>query len=169
MFNPFVAFDPRFLPCFKQKGVKAFVQQTYDRGRNMLEQDPQPAFLLVHYNEIDKAREHFEMIKTTTGQRLYLVDNPTHWQELEALLNKPSGNRFYTILTIEDVNQKAKKYLDKKIRYYINFRTNWRPSRGEQIAFSLDIIFGEIYVLLKYGPHQVKMPIDEFETLSHVL
>jgi hypothetical protein len=163
MFNPFSPFDPHLLTGFRQKGVQAFVRQTYDRGRNMLEAEPQPSFILIHFNKAIKAREHFDAIKTDPNRQLYIVDDPADWQALQELLNNPPGQRYYTILTIKDVNEKARIVLDKKIRYYIDHRTNWKPKGYEQISFSLDIIFGEIYGRLRYGPREVKMKLDDLE------
>lgn len=163
MFNPFSVFEPRFLAGFKQKGVKAFVQQTYDRGKNLLETNPGAAFLLIHFNDAQKAREHYDAIKSDANRKLYLTDNENDWKELSRLINQPAGQRFYTILTVPDVNNKARKALDKKIRAYVDFKTNWRPASQEQVGFSLDVIFGEIYARLKYGPREVKLKLDELE------
>jgi hypothetical protein len=165
MFNPFAVFEPRFLEAFKQKGVKAFVRQTYNRGRNLLEQEPAPSYLLIHFNDENKAREHFEAIQTDAGRQLYKVDEPADFRQLHTLLNQPQGQRFYTILTIPNVNQKAKKILDKKIRYYIDHKTGWHPRSYEEVSFSFEIIFGEIYVRLVYGPKHVKLKLDEFENI----
>jgi hypothetical protein len=169
MFNPFAAFEPRFLSGFRQRGVKAFVQQTYERGRNLLEEDPRPAYLLIHFNNEKKAREHFEAIKTDPGRQLFITDDLDDYRKLQTLLNDPAAGRFYTMLKIKDAELKAQKFLDKRIRSYIDFKTNWRPARYESVHFSLDFIFGEIYVQLKCGARSVKMRIEELENQKYVL
>jgi hypothetical protein len=163
MFNPFAPFDPHFLNAFRQKGVKAFVKQTYDRGRNMYDNDPQPAFLLIHFTDLANAQKHFDVIKTDHNRQIYNLDDPLHWQELVNMLNRPAGKRFFTNLTIRNVNQRAKQLLDRRIRDYLRQRTNWRPGRNEQVNFSLDFIFGEIYVELSYGPKRIKIKLEELE------
>lgn len=170
MFNPFAPFDPHFLRAFKQKGVKAFVKQTYDRGRNTYDDNPQPAFMLIHFTDAVRALEYFNMIRLDTNRQLYNIDNPDDWQQLVNMLSQPSGQRFFTNLTIRNVNQKARQMLDRKIRAYIRSRTTWRPAKNEEVNFSLDFIFGEIYVLLGYRRNEIKVKLEEIENqLTYVL
>jgi hypothetical protein len=170
MFNPFAPFEPRFLSAFKQKGVKAFVKQTYPRGRNLLENNSQPSFLLIHFTDIVKAVAHFEKIGADPDRQLFNLAEPQHCQQLIQLFSKPCGHHYYTNLLIKDVNVVAKKILDKKIRSYISTYTEWYPRRGEQVNFSLDIIFGEIYVRLAYGFRQARLKLDELDNpFQHVL
>ena len=163
MFNPFAQFMTQYLPVFKEKGIKAFVKQTYDRGRDLLKPDPQPAFILNHFSDAGKAKEHYNAIETDPARRIYYTDDSQDWEQLTTLLNNPSGNLFYTVLVVKDVNEKARKCLEKNIRSYINYKTDWNPDSYARISFSLEFVFGEIYVLLIFGPRKIRMKLDELE------
>ena len=163
-FNPFAPFDPRLLGAFRQQGVRVFVKQTLHLSEE--DDNQHPAFLLTHFNDPSKALAHYSAIKDDPDRQIFTVDNPESWQKLATMINKPEGQRFYTSLTIKNVNQKAKQKLDKKVRSYIRTATNWRPGSHEQVNFSLDFNFGEIYVVLGYHPREVKVKLTELERQS---
>jgi len=164
-FNPFAEFEERFLPLFKQKGIKAFVKQTYDRGRNMLEDNPRPAFLLTHTEDLAYAQKYFDEIKGDPNRDFFIITEPEEYEKLKQLLHSQTA-RYYTILTIKDANAKAQKLLDARIRFYVNNMTNWRPKSMEEVVFSLDIVFGEIYVKLKHGSRELKIKLDDLEDIK---
>ena len=169
MFNPFAPFDPRLLEKFKLKGVKAFVKQTYERGKSRLDENNVTAYLLIHFTSLAMAQQYFQSIQADTGRRLFRLDDPAEFQELHSLLNKPSNSRFFTALTIKDANEKAKKLLDKQIRAYITYKTDWHPPRSADISFNLELSFGELYVQLKYDNREIKMKLSELENQRYVL
>ena len=169
MFNPFAPFDPRLLEKFRAKGVKAFVKQTYERGKSRLDGNNITAYLLIHYENPSMARQYYQAIQADPGRRLFRMDDPAEYQELHSLLNKPSNFRFFTALILKDANEKAKKLLDKQIRAYITYRTDWQPPRSADISFNLEMVFGELYVQLKYRDHEIKIKLSELENQRYVL
>ena len=168
MFNPFAPFEPKFLPGFQQKGVKAFIKQTYERGRNFLEENPAPSFLLIHTDDIGLAQEHYDAIKHDPNRELFVLSDPEQLADLKKLLVSKSA-RYYTMLTIKDANDRAKKLLHKKIRTYVDTKTDWHPHNWELVIFALDFIFGEVYVKLKYGAREIKIKMEELENMKYVL
>ena len=162
MFNPFSHFDPRYLPEFKKKGIRAFVMQLYERGRNMLEDNPRPAYLLSHFDRLDIANQHFDALKHDSTRQLFMLGDSAQYNELQNRLRSTDAV-YYTRLIIKDANQKAQKILDKKIHAYIDYKTSWRPSRYDEVSFELDVIFGQIYVLLKFKGRDVKIKLEELE------
>ena len=167
MFNPFAVFEPHFLQGFRQKGVVAFVQQTYDRGR--LPSDARPAFLLTHFDRMDWAREHYDVLQRDPHRKVFLIERPEGMQALrQTLLAKEAV--YYTGLLVKDANKKAKKSLEKSIRSYIERETSWRPVRDEEVDFSLEIHFGQLYARLIYGRESVREKLDSLEnSWKHVL
>jgi hypothetical protein len=164
MFNPFPPYETKYLAAFRQKGVKAFVMQTYDRGRNMLEENPRPAFLLTHYEKIDMAQDHMDAITHDPCRRLFLLDNSTDLKELERLGQKDSGEKVFLRFKIPNAEQVARKVLDKKLHAYIDYKLGWKIPGHEVVQFTLEFIFGEIYAVLRHGSKYHKVKIDEIET-----
>jgi hypothetical protein len=164
MFNPYALYEAKYLEGFKTKGVKAFVKQTYDRGRNLLEQNPGPAFLLTHYNEIKMAINHMDAISNDPERRLFMFDNFSDLLELQRIGRPGAEELVYMSLKTPGAEQKAKKILDKKLRAYISFKLNWLVPASETVQFSLEFIFGEIYAVLRHGHHSHKVKMEEIET-----
>lgn len=162
MFNPFAAFDPRYLPEFKKKGVKVFIMQRYDRGRNLLESPPRPAYLLSHFDRLDVANQHFDALKHDDTRNMFILDDMAQYEELQNRVQQKEAI-YYTRLVVKDANLKAQKILDKKIRAYIDNKTSWRPSRYDELGFELDVIFGQIYVILTFKGRDIQIKLEELE------
>lgn len=165
MFNPFVAFDSRYLALFRQKAVVAFVRQTYDRGKNLLSESEKPSYLLAHYNLMESARNHYDALVEDAARRLYVVANPDDWRELEKLCGAHSGAYVYAYLKVKDAEQKARKMLDKKLRTYIDYKLGWRPGRST-VKFDLEFSFGQVYAVLRLGAMTHKVSIEEIEKIK---
>jgi len=161
MFNPFSTFEPHFLSGFRQKGVQAFVQQTYDRGRMPL--DPRPAYLLTHFNRLDWAREHYDVLQHDPNRKVFVIELPSDLQALRSAITGKSA-LYYTILTVKDANKKARKALSKQLLNFIHRNTNWNPASYKDIELDLEISFGEIFVKLFYKQNQVKEKLDRLES-----
>ena len=75
----------------------------------------------------------------------------------------------FTMLKVKDAEYKARKVLDKKLRYYIDTRLQWRPNGSDDVVFSLDVQFGEVYARLKFRSKEIMVKLEEIENASYVL
>ena len=164
MFNPFVPFEAKYLPAFKQKGVVAFVKQSYKRGKSEVDSDQKPAFLLAQYNEAHLAKNHFDSIAHDADRRLLEVNNPEDWRELQRLGGSQAEAYVFVTLKRADAEKLARQLLDKKLHAFIDHKLQWRVSREEGIKFSLGFTDGEIYVILSSGGRSHKVKIEEIES-----
>jgi hypothetical protein len=170
MFNPFPVYHPKYLPLFIQKGVKCFVKQTYERGRNLLEEKILPAYLLTQYHDIGLAKEHMDSIRHDAAAVMLVVSDADDLKELQRLGRADCAERIYLRFRDRDAEERARKKLDKKLRAYIDHKLGWRIAGYDSVSFSLDFHFGEIYVVLKHGSRYQKVNIDDIESLKeHVL
>ncbi|RYG47549.1 MAG: hypothetical protein EOO01_14680, partial [Chitinophagaceae bacterium] len=85
MFNPFPLYQVKYLPLFIQKGVKCFVKQTYERGRNLLQETVLPAYLLTQYSDIGLAKEHLDAIRHDPAAMMLVVQDGNDLRELQRL------------------------------------------------------------------------------------
>jgi hypothetical protein len=165
MFNPLHAFEPQFLERFRQKGVKAFVKQTYKRGRENNPESPQ-AFILIHFENLLAAQQYYDVIKHDENRDILKIDSPDDLATVKDLLETA---KVFTMLKIKDAEGKARKILDKRIRAFIEYKLNWRPGREDDLIFTLDVQFGEIYANLKFRSKEIKVKLEEIENASYVL
>lgn len=170
MFNPFPPYESKYLDMFRKKGVVCFLKQTFDRGKNLLEEQPRPAFLLTHYEDRGLALEHLDSLKHDKAAEILMLNNPRDYTELVAM-GEPSGDVLaYMRFRVKNIDEKAKRFLDKKIRFYIDHVLHWRVSVSSGIQLNLDFIFGDIYIELRQGDRYHKVKIEEIEKMkAHVL
>ena len=150
MFNPLQPFEERFIGMFRKKGVKAFVRQTYNRG---------DGFVLIHFENLLAAQQYYDVVKTDAARELILL-NEQGEQRIKELLQK---EKIYTMLKVKDAEFKVKKLLEKRIRYFIDHKLGWNPGRNDDVQFSLDVQFGEVYAKLKYRSKEIKVKLADIE------
>jgi hypothetical protein len=75
MFNPLHPFEPRFVKMFKAKGVKAFVKQTYKRGRPDFNKLNLEGFVLIHFDTLLAAQQYYDVQKTDPNRELLKLDS----------------------------------------------------------------------------------------------
>jgi len=150
MFNPLQPFEERFIAMFRRKGVKAFVRQTYSRG---------DGFVLIHFENLLAAQQYYDVVKADPARELILL-NISGEERLRELLRK---EKIYTMLKIKDAEFKVKKLLEKRIRYFIDHKLGWNPSRNDDVQFSLDVQFGEVYAKLKFRAKEIKVKLADIE------
>jgi len=113
--------------------------------------------------------QNFDALKNDKERKLYTLSVTEDLEDLQKLINNKQGIRVFSRLTIPQVNQKAQKSLDKRLRAYIDFKTDFRPSSYTEVIFSLETIFGEVYAVLKYFSKEVKVKLEEIEKANYVL
>lgn len=164
MFNPLHQFEPQFIEGFRKKGVKAFVKQTYNRGKG-----PDPgtsSFVLVHFEHLLGAQQYFDVQKGDAGRELFKIDDAADLDKIKTLLNTA---KVFTMLKIKDAEIKARKMLDKRVRAFIEYKLNWHPGREDDVRFTLDVQFGEVYAKLKFRSKEIKVKLEEIEKANYVL
>jgi hypothetical protein len=166
MFNPLHPFERRFIPLFRAKGVQAFVKQTYRRGRLAFDDTHKEGFVLIHFERMLAAQQYFDVLKEDRHRAIFRMDDDDDMKKLEALLDEAA---VFTMLKVKDAEWKARRVLDKKIRAYIDHRLGWHPSRSDDVVFSLDVQFGEVYARLKCRSKEIMVKLEEIETAGYVL
>lgn len=164
MFNPLCVFDLKYLDAFRKKGVKAFVKQTYPRGRG---NDPDvQAFILIHFENLLSAQQYFDVLQHDPGRELLIFANPADVERIKELI---ATSRIFMMLKVRDAEYRVKKLLDKKVRAYIEYILGWRPGREYGVSFQLDVQFGEVYARLKFRSKEIKVKLEEIENAHYVL
>ena len=166
MFNPLHPFEPRFIDLFKSKGVKAFVKQTYKRGRPGFHDPDREGFVLVHFENLLAAQQYFDVLTEDPARELFLTDSPEHVAKINNLLHSAS---VFTMLKIKDAEVKARQILDRKIRAFIEYNLKWQPSGQDGVRFTLDVQFGEVYAKLRFRSKEIKVKLEEIEAGNYVL
>ncbi len=156
MYNPFVLFSPVLLNGFLKAGHGFFVRQQYPRGKR----NGNKSFLISHYSDPSKAQIHFEALKDDYAY-LYKVKDPADLDKLHLAATQPQGFVVYTPLLPESWRPDAQ--MAEMIRSYISRKLSWKPGRKNSVKTNLFTQFGELFITLKYGPEEVKIPLMDIE------
>jgi hypothetical protein len=49
------------------------------------------------------------------------------------------------------------------MRRYIENRTDWKPAGDQSMTPSIQVIFGEVYIILKYRKEVLKVKFEDIE------
>lgn len=163
MHNPFQLYSPQLLHALLKAGHKYFVRQTYSRGLAHFNEEQKGAFLISHYSDKSKAQIHFEALKNDGNRFLYDTFEKGHLEKLQTAATQPTGYKIYAPLLLQQ--WKPSDIMAGKVKIYIDHKLKWRAGRGDTVKTNLFIQFGEIFIALKLGIHEVKIPLSEIERL----
>ena len=163
MHNPFVLLTTRLLESLIKAGNTFFVRQTYKRGKNELDPLNKAAFLITHYNDYSRAKTHYDTLTTDPNRFLYNIVEQEHYEKLQVAATQPAGFKIYSPLIQQP--WKPTPAIAAKIRTYISEKMNWTPGRNDVVKTDLFVQFGELFINLKYGIHEVKLPLAEIENI----
>ena len=162
MFNPLYPFTGPLLNAFIKGGKPYFVRQTYNRGRNHLDENEKGAYLITHYSEKTTAEAHYNAIAGDFSRRLYDWNNTEDKERLRRAASAPAGYRIYAAILDKDPERRITDGIRKSIRAYVD-RLGWRPARGETVMPNFYLQFGELYASLKYKSWKTEIKFEDIE------
>jgi hypothetical protein len=161
MHNPFVLLTTRLLKSLIKAGNTFFVRQTYPRGKNPLDPLNKAAFLFTHYTDYSRAKTHYDTLDNDPNKFLYNINEPEHYEKLFIAAGQPEGFHIYSPLVQQP--WKPTPAIANRIRNYINHKMKWAPARTDTVKADLFVQFGELFITLRSGIHEVKLPLAEIE------
>jgi hypothetical protein len=162
MHNPLVLFDKRILAAFKAAGHTHFVRQSYPRGIDHSNDQLKGSYLVSHYREEAEAQIHYDALAHDPARFLYDLSNPEHENKLIAAAGQPPGYCIFTAL-VHDKKWIPPFDLKGKIKRYIDMRLKWQPKGSDRVNTDLFFQFGELFITLKWGSHEAKIPLADIE------
>ena len=161
MHNPFVLLTTKLLESLIKAGNQFFVRQTYKRGKNELDPLNKAAFLFTHYTDYSRAKTHYDTLDDDANRFLYNINDEEHYQKLFIAASQPEGFKIYSPLVKQQ--WKPTPPIAARIRNYINQKLNWHLARTDSVKADLFVQFGELFITLKCGIHELKLPLADIE------
>lgn len=164
MFNPFSRFGEKYIPAFRKAKKRYLVSQTFTRCPP---QDGKIFLILTHYDDKESARVHLNAISFDKFAAVIDLEKEVHRKKLLEMLKPGSKYVIYSSLTTEpkEVKRTVDSLFKEKVQQFINKNTNWRISRDYTVKPKLEITFGELYVVLKYGTQTIRVKLEEIENV----
>jgi hypothetical protein len=165
--QPFEEFKPDYLARLIRLDRRWLVSQTYFRAQSvdMETLNSRINLLFSDYKEAGEARLHLNAVKTDRYAAIIDLTHPAHLQKMRDLLSAGSGYRlFFAVVrsakALEDLVNK--KYKDK-LKRYVEKQTDWRISHDAVVKPTIQLSFGEIYIILKHGSQHIRIKFEEIE------
>jgi hypothetical protein len=167
MLQPFEQFKPAYLPRLIQLGRRYLVSQTYHRVRE-LETDPAASrinLLFSDYSEMGEARLHVNAVKKDQYAAMIDLENPVHLQKIREMFM--AGSRYRMFFAVvhsakELENLVNRKYKDK-LKRYVDQQTDWRISHDAIVRPTIQLSFGELFIILRHGNQHIRIKFEEIE------
>ncbi len=165
--QPFEEFKAVYISRLIQLGRRYLVSQTYNRVEEM---DPdfsgsRISLLFSDYVEPGEARLHLNAVKKDRFAAIIDLQHPEHLKKIREMILAGSGYRifFAVVHSAKELgNMINKKYKDK-LKQYVEKQTNWRISRDTIVKPTIQLSFGEIYIILKHGNQHIRIKFEEIE------
>jgi len=165
--QPFEEFKPVYLSRLMRLGRRWMVSQTYHRARE-LASDPagsRISLLLSDYAEPGEARLHLNAVKKDPYAAIIDLENPVHLKKIQDMLSAGSGYRlfFAVVRSAKELENQINRYYKEKLKKYIENQTNWRISRDAVVKPTIQLSFGEIFIILKHGNQHIRIKFGDIE------
>ena len=164
MFQPFELFKSEYISRLIRMDKKYLVSQTYEKAFDHFE-ETKTDILLTDYDQLGLAQIHYSAVKSDKYASILNLTNPKHKAKILEMLHPDSEYRLYwaIVKSIDEVKKRLDLKYKDNIRRYIMKQTTWRIDASEAIRPSLQVIYGEFFIILKRGNQTLRVKFDDIE------
>lgn len=165
MLNPFSKFQCRFIPAFRKLRKRYLVTQQFHRENNLFKITGKTYLLITHYSDPGLAKIHLNALKQDPYACILDLENERHREKLEWMISMDAPFVLYSSLVTDTkvIKQALDKTLKEKIQRYVETTTRWRIRREQVVRPVVEVIFGELFVTMKYGQETMRVRLSEIE------
>ena len=123
------------------------------------------SLLFSDYADLGEAKLHFNAVKKDRYAAIIDLENPNHLQRIQEMFEAGSVYRiFFAVVhsARELENLVNRKYKDK-LRRYVEQQTDWRISRDAIVRPTIQLSFGELFIILKHRNQHIRIRFEEIE------
>ncbi len=167
LLQPFEEFKPKYISRLIQMGRRYLVSQSYSRTSL---QDPDSfnsriSLLFSDYVEAGEARLHFNAVKKDRYAAIIDLQKPVHLDKIREMLLEGSGYQifFAVVRSAKDLESQINRKYKEKLKQYVEKQTNWRISRDAIVKPTIQLSFGELFIILKHGNQHIRIKFEEIE------
>lgn len=165
MFQPFEPFREEFLEQLIKLKKTHLVSQSYARGNGDVNGFSKTVLLLSDYDDPGLAKVHWNAVRHDKYAAIINLEKPAHYEKIKEMLGAGSTYLLYWAIVKSRKEMETRinaRYMDH-LRRYIQTHTNWRIGRDTTIRPSIQLIFGEIYIVLKYTGQTLRIKFEDIE------
>ena len=164
MFQPFEKFKREYIDRLIKMNKIYIVSQSYDKAFDHFE-DPKQNILFTDYDQLGLAQIHYSAVKNDKYASLINLTNPKHKLKINEMLCDDSNYSVYwaIVKSADEIKKRMSLKYTGNIRRYIQKNTTWRIGADETVRPSLQVVYGELFIILKRGNQTLRVKFDEIE------
>jgi hypothetical protein len=164
MFQPFERFKLEYIDRLIRMNKIYIVSQSYNKAFDHFE-DPKEPILFTDYDQLGLAQIHFSAVKYDKYAALINLKNPRHKLKVTEMLSDDSEYEIYwaIVKSVDEIKKRMSLKYTSNIRRYIQKNTSWRIGSDETVKPSLQIVYGELFIILKRAKQTLRVKFDEIE------
>ena len=164
MFQPFELFKPEYINRLIRMDKIYLVSQSYDKAFDHFEAT-KTDILFTDYDELGLAQIHYSAVKKDKYASIIDLSNSKHKAKILEMFHADSGYRLFwaIVKSIDDVKKRMDLKYKDNIRRYIMKQTTWRIDANEAIRPTLQVIYGELFIILKRGNQTLRVKFEDIE------
>jgi len=165
MLQPFEKFKSSYIGNLVNLNKNYLVTQSYSRAKVQGDSEGKTVLLLSDYDDLGLAKIHYKAIINDKYAAIVHLSKPAHKKKLIEMLGPASKYDIYWAVVKSKIQLEQvvnKKYKDK-MREYITENTNWRVDRDTTIRPGIQLIFGELFIVIKHAKQVIRVKFEELE------
>lgn len=167
MLKPFERFLELYIAEFIKLGKIYLVTQSYGRHESFKNEKEKIGILVSDYSDFGLAKGHYAAVKNAEDNYAYILDltNEKHLGKFKEMIPYNSAYAVYwaAVDNITKLTRQMNKQFKEKIRIYLGKNTNWKIDRDTTINPKLQIIFGELFVVIRFRSEELRVKFEEIE------
>jgi len=166
-FIPFEKLTHSLISSFRKKGKRWLVSQTLKLNIS----DPvllsKTLILITHYEDKGLATVHHKAVLEDKYASVIDLERETHRKQIDSILSQDSKYILFSALirNRERVEKQATEMYKEKYWRFIQEHSQSGVSPTKSLRPSLQLIFGELFVVLKYGSETLRTKLSEIEKM----
>ena len=166
-FIPFEKLTHSLISSFRKKGKRWLVSQTLKLNIS----DPvllsKTLILITHYEDRGLATVHHKAVLEDKYASVIDLEREIHRKQIDSILSQDSKYILFSALirNRERVEKQATEMYKEKYWRFIQQHSQSGVSPTKSLRPSLQLIFGELFVVLKYGSETLRTKLSEIEKM----
>jgi hypothetical protein len=166
-FIPFEKLTHALIYAFRKKGKRWLVSQTLQLAITDPELLTKTLILTTHYDDKGLAWVHHQAVMDDRYASMIDLERDIHRKQLDNILTNESKYILFSSLirNRERVEKQATELYKEKYWRYLQQHSKAGISPSKSLRPSLQLIFGELFVVLKYGAETLRTKLSDIEKM----
>lgn len=167
MLQPFEDFKAGYIPRLLDLGRPYLVSQTYQRSQRLggAATPSRIHLLLSDYGELGEAKLHVNAVKKDRYAAIIDLNRAAHRRKIEDMLQAGSGYQlfFAVVRSARALEDHINRHYKHKLKQYVDSKTDWRISHDAVVKPSIQLSFGELFIILRHRSQRIRIKFEEIE------